>query len=125
MKKNILHKYLSAYKYPETPYAINAIPKMIVINTGLLAANIAMNKTTIPKTKPTIDPVLLIAAPPSNPIREAIINMNATIQNCNPTKNETALVPNMNANPNIISTTPNIAATVEKAGDISFEIIPL
>lgn len=79
MKKNILHKYSSAYKYPETPYAINAIPKMIVINTGLLAANIAMNNTTIPKTKPTIEPVLLMAAPPSNPIKEVTINMNPTI----------------------------------------------
>ena len=123
--KNLFHKYLSAYKYPETPYAINAIPKMIVINTGLLAANIAMNKTTIPKTNPTIEPVLLIAAPPSNPITEAMINMNATIQNCNPTKNETALVPNMNAKPKIIITTPNIAATDEKAPEISFEIIPV
>ena len=52
---------------------------MIVINTGLLAANIAMNKITIPKTNPTIEPVLLMAAPPSSPINEATISMNPTI----------------------------------------------
>lgn len=70
---------LSLLKYPETPYAINTIPMMTVINTGLFAANIAMNKTSIPNTKLMIEPVLLIAAPPSNPIMEAMINMNPTI----------------------------------------------
>ena len=48
---------------------------MMVINIGLLAANKAMNKIT----KPIIDPVLLISAPPSNPITEAMISMNPTI----------------------------------------------
>ena len=31
----------------------------------------------------------------------------------------------MNANPKIIITTPNIAETVETAGEISFEMIPV
>ena len=50
-------QYSSACKYPTTPYAINAIPKMMVINIGLFAANTAMNKITIPNTKPTNDPM--------------------------------------------------------------------
>ena len=70
---------LSLFKYPETPYAIKTIPMMIVINTGLFDANIAMNITSIPNTKVIIEPVLLIAAPPSNPITEAMININPTI----------------------------------------------
>ena len=118
-------QYSSACKYPTTPYAINAIPKMMVINIGLFAANTAINKITIPNTKPTIEPALLISAPPSNPIMEAMISMNPTIQNCNPTRNEIALVPKMNANPKMIITTPNIAETVETAGEISFEMIPV
>lgn len=52
---------------------------MIVINTGLFAANIAMNKTTIPNTKLIIEPVLLMVDPPSNPITEAKININPTM----------------------------------------------
>ena len=107
------------------PYAINARPNMMVINTGLFAANIAINKIRIPNTKPTMEPVLFISDPSSNPSTEAMININPTIQNCNPTKNEIAFVPKMNANPKIIITTPNTAETVETAGEISFEIIPV
>ena len=118
-------QYSSACKYPTIPCAINAIPKMMVINIGLFAANTAMNKITIPNTKPTNDPVLLISAPPSNPIMEAMMSMNPTIQNCNPTKNEIAFVPKMNANPKMIITIPNIAETVEIAGEISFAMIPV
>ena len=98
---------------------------MIVINTGLFAANIAMNKTTIPNTKLIIEPVLLMADPPSNPITAAKININPTMQNCNPTRKEIAFVPKMNANPKMIITTPNIAATVEYAGEMSFDITPV
>ena len=49
MKKNILHKQLSAYKYPETPYAINAIPKMMKITS--VSVSVGKQARSIPNNK--------------------------------------------------------------------------
>ena len=51
----------------------------MVINTGLLAANTAMNKETIPNTKVIKETVLLEPTPLSNPTIATMINMNAMI----------------------------------------------